>query len=189
MSGRFHGPGDHFEANHSLVERAIAGHEEARSRLAECAREQVLIWCLRLHRDRQRAEDSTQDVIVRMWKHVGDLQDPRAFPSWLYQIALNVCLRRYREDDGLLASFPGDVEAISAPGPTLEDIAATRDQLHRMLSKLDDGDRRILEMKYRQQMNGSEIGDALGISHDAARTRLHVALERLRVVFRRSPGP
>lgn len=189
MSGDLRHRTDPFESDQILIEKAAAGHIDAQAQLVECARAQVRLWCARLLRDRSQAEDTTQEVLVRMWQHVGDLQDPRAFPAWLYRITLNVCQRKLRSELDVHGSVFQDLDSVPNTGPSLEEMAVARCQLDRLLSELDAGDQLLLNMKYGRQLTGHEMGNTLGISDEAARTRLHGALKRLRNLFRKVNEP
>jgi RNA polymerase sigma-70 factor (ECF subfamily) len=52
--------------------------------------------CLRMIRDRARAEDLTQDVFLRAWRKIGSFDGRSAFSTWLHRLAVNVVLGELR---------------------------------------------------------------------------------------------
>ena len=76
--------------------------------------------CRRLLRDPAAAEDATQEVFVRVWRHIADAPDDRAALKWMYRISTNYCLnvmrdrtRRPNEVSAPLPELPGrDVAAL-----------------------------------------------------------------------------
>jgi RNA polymerase sigma-70 factor (ECF subfamily) len=59
--------------------------------LAERYRMAVYAIAFARTRERAEAEDLTQEVHVRAWQRLGDLQDPSRIPAWLKAIAMNAC--------------------------------------------------------------------------------------------------
>lgn len=49
--------------------------------------------------------DLTQEVVIRCWRKLRTLRDPRRFKAWLCQIAANVCYSYYRENSTFLVSL------------------------------------------------------------------------------------
>lgn len=69
--------------------------------------------CRRILRDAALAEDATQEVFMRVWRHIAGAPDDRAALSWLYRISTNYCLnvlrdagRRPLTEDGTLPETP-----------------------------------------------------------------------------------
>jgi RNA polymerase sigma factor (sigma-70 family) len=171
---------DIHEAEHALVRQAVTGDTEARARLVECARRQVHQWCCSLLGDPDRAEDATQEVLVRVWQHIAHLQDARAYPAWLYRITLHVCHQRHGPEPQYGLGDDCVASDASALQPDLIDAAAAHQDLERMLAGLAPADLDVLSMRFASQMSAREIGSTMHISEGAARARLHAIIERLR---------
>ncbi len=65
--------------------------------VAECYRDAIYRYVLRLARDPDRADDLTQETFLRAHQRLGTLKDPVALEAWLFRIATNVCYDRFRE--------------------------------------------------------------------------------------------
>src|ERR1022692_1712018 len=59
--------------------------------LAEVPDPVVLRVALRLLNNPQDAQDAAQEVFLRLYKHLGDLDETRGYEPWLYRVTVNVC--------------------------------------------------------------------------------------------------
>ena len=75
-----------------LVASARAGNQEAFEKLVEPYRREILVHCYRILGSFEDAEDISQEVLIRVWKHLDSFEGRSALRSWLYKIATNACL-------------------------------------------------------------------------------------------------
>ncbi len=142
-------------------------------------------FCVGMLRDRDSAADCVQDVFVTAASRLCQLREPERLKTWLYAIARNEALARIR---ARRRERPSDElpETISEE-PDLATLAA-RSELADLISDacggLSDRDQLVLELSYRQGLDGPELADALGVSHKNANT----LVERLRATVARSLG-
>ena len=71
---------------------ARAGNQEAFEKLVEPYRREILVQCYRILGSFEDAEDISQEVFVRVWKHLDSFEGRSSLRSWLYKIATNACL-------------------------------------------------------------------------------------------------
>lgn len=130
------------------------------------------------------AEDLTADTFLRAFR-AADRFDARrgSVRTWLLAIARNALrdhLRRARVRRYVpLAGFR-DL-AVEAPSP--EERVLWEDQVARLLdavAQLSPGDRELLGLRYGSDLGADAIGELLGLTPQAVRTRLWRALKRLR---------
>lgn len=164
------------------VERARAGDDDAFRRLLDDHRAAItstLIACG--VRTRETAEDLAQDVALKAWRGLGELDDPRAVTAWLRRIAANAArdhLRRLavRRETCLEAAL--DLAAADDP----ERSTARLGELRLMLAALDDEDPEVVELLV-ARAEGTAVGELagrLGISDGALKMRLARVRDRLR---------
>jgi RNA polymerase sigma factor (sigma-70 family) len=107
---------------------------------------------------------------------------------WLYGIGLNVLRRHFRQQQpalGLTRDFGMDWDAVD------DRLAAwaERGRLRVALALLTDSDRELLLLVGWEGLSQAEAAKALGISHGAARVRLHRARKRaLSAISKLGPG-
>jgi len=140
--------------------------------------------CLRLAyryaRNPSEAEDIAQDALLRAWHRRSTLRDPERRNQWLATIVRNEAFRQH-------ARIRPDPTASIEGREGVEDarVVATveRADLRAALNKLDDRDRKLLQMRYQDDMTQAEIANRLGIPEGTAKVRLHRARDRLRRAY------
>jgi len=142
----------------------------------------ILNYVYRLVGDGARAEDLTQEVFVKAYRGLSRLPVDANHRAWLYRIATNASydyLRRrrlvkwlpLRERDRVTDTFGG-----------LEHVSTQQDEVQRTLAKLPPHDRAVLILYSVDGYSTAEIGEILGTTPGAVKTRLFRARERFRRV-------
>jgi RNA polymerase sigma-70 factor, ECF subfamily len=110
----------------ALLARLQTGDELALGELADAYRSKIYQLAFRYLRNKEDAEEVTQDVLYRVYRKVGDFRGDAALSSWIYRITFNAAMSRLRtakyqrsqDDDRRQASGDGESER-----PALADIA------------------------------------------------------------------
>jgi RNA polymerase sigma-70 factor (ECF subfamily) len=140
-------------------------------------------YCHQRLGSREAAEDATSLVFAKALDALPHYRDG-AFRSWLFTIAHNVVVDHVRADRH--EARLDVVEAMAAPGPSLEDLVQTtdaRDRLHRLLTHLSPDQREVIELRL-MELNGPEIAHVLGRSHAWVKVVQFRAINRLRALLR-----
>src|SRR2546421_3451167 len=133
-------------------------------------------------REQTAAEDVTSEVFIKALKAMPRYQDTgRPFAAWLYQIAVNAIADRYRTLRP--AQTLDDFHDLSVAGPSLDDLAAHRDELRRiwaLVESLPNQQRTALVLKFQEDMKIEDIAVAMGKSAGAVKLLIHRGVTRLR---------
>jgi RNA polymerase sigma-70 factor (ECF subfamily) len=78
----------------TLVEASLGGRREAFDAIVERHQRQVYQLCYRFAGNHEDASDLAQDVFIRAYRGLHSFKGQAAFSTWLYRIAVNVCLNR-----------------------------------------------------------------------------------------------
>src|SRR5829696_4861485 len=78
----------------ALVAAAAAGDRHAFDVIVERHRRAVYQVCFRFVHNHEDASDLAQDAFVRAWRGMKNFRGQSALSTWLYRIAVNVCLNR-----------------------------------------------------------------------------------------------
>lgn len=138
-------------------------------------------------RHREDAADVVADTFVRFAERLGQLRDPDALRPWLYAIARNECMRRFKSRKRFTFDSEERLAEVTDPAATPDDEAervALRDLVWAAAAGLADRDRAMLDLHLRQGLDGAELGQAMGMSAASA----YVQLNRLRAQVERSLG-
>src|SRR6516225_4826594 len=90
-------PGDGGpRSENDLLERLKAGDEEAMVELAETYSSKIYQLAFRYLRNKEDAEEVTQDVLFKVYRKVGAFRGDAALSSWIYRITFNAAMSRLR---------------------------------------------------------------------------------------------
>jgi RNA polymerase sigma factor (sigma-70 family) len=132
-----------------LVPAAAAGDRRAFTELVRRYRPLVTQLARRYSDRAADADDVTQEVWIKLWEHLGDIEQPEALPGWLRRVTANVAFRIQRRDGRLV---PGEVAEVPSCEHTEESgirhtiLRDVRDTLDVALGRLKASDRRLLEL-------------------------------------------
>ena len=79
-----------------LIARLQAGDESAVQELADRYRPRISQLALRYMKNREDAEEVTQDVLMKVYRKVGAFRGDSALSSWIYRITFNTAMSRLR---------------------------------------------------------------------------------------------
>jgi RNA polymerase sigma-70 factor (ECF subfamily) len=136
----------------------------------------------RVTRDAVLAEDAAQDALVRAWRARGTCRTPEAPGPWLAAIARNVALRalRRRRRDPYPLTFEGSL--LRESDPKAQDAIAQaleRVVFGDLLRLLTAPERRLLRLRYEDDLTQPEIARRLGLPEGTVKVRLHRLRARL----------
>src|SRR5215212_7783243 len=79
-----------------LISRLQAGDEEAVRDLADRYEHRIFQMALRHMKNREDAEEVTQDVLMKVYRKIGKFRGDSALSSWIYRITFNTAMSRLR---------------------------------------------------------------------------------------------
>jgi RNA polymerase sigma-70 factor, ECF subfamily len=130
-----------------------------------------------------RAEEVTQEVMLRIWRKARSYDRRRAsVATWVFTIARNARIDALRRT-GRAEPEPDDPLWVPASPPPPDEAATRRAEDARIRSALDAlpaGQLEVLERAYLQGQSLPEVAGALGIPLGTVKSRVRLALERLR---------
>ena len=131
-------------------------------------------------------DDAVQEALARMWRKRRSCRTPFAPEAWAAQIARREALRQ-RERTGRHTTREvalDDGRELAGPEPDGEQTIEALD-VRQALRHLKTDDRKLISLRYLQDMTQEAAADVLGIPAGTAKVRLH----RLRTQLRRSLEP
>lgn len=175
-----------------LIERLQAKDPQAFTEFMDRFGRRLLGFGMRMCGDREDAQEVVQDTLLKTFQSVHELKNREAFAGWLYRIATNACLMKRRRSKFLEEEIPlddvmPDRAALTQGGPDwnrLPDEAALDGELQRKIREaildLPDTYRSVLVLRDLEGLDTEEVSQALGLSKDVVKMRLHRARSKVR---------
>ena len=139
--------------------------------------------CYSFTYSKEKAEDFTHDIFLKLIVKIGTFKESAKFSTWLYSITYNYCMDQIRvnkkqQEVALDDNF--DLEEDNG----LEDIVSMQsDGLKRSMEKIPSDEKALLLMKYQDDFSIKEIADTLDISESAVKMRLLRSKDKLRKIY------
>jgi RNA polymerase sigma factor (sigma-70 family) len=174
----------------ALVAASVAGHREAFDVIVERHRRAVYQVCYRFVNNHEDASDLAQDAFVRAWKGLKNFKGQSALSTWLYRIAVNVCLNR--------VSAKTPINEPIESGEVFEDTriegaqhAMIREEravaVRKAIASLPPKQRATLILRTYHDMPHQQIAEVLGSSVGAVKANFFHALNNLKKILGNEP--
>jgi len=185
-----------------LVEQALAGSQDACRALVDRHSRPVLNLVARMVRDDGVAEELSQDAFVKAFGALRTFDPAYKFSNWILRIAHNVAIDYLRKsrlpvvsiDDDSSGRDMADVLAETRE-PSAFDRAVQsdfREDLEAALTQLRPEFRRLVVMRYLEDLSYEDIAEVVGLPLGTVKSHLHrarAALGRLLADSGWGPGP
>ena len=164
--------------NQDLLTLAKAGDQAAFAALIR--RHQSMVFSVALHmlRSRPAAEDLAQEVFLELYRSLGRLESEAHVVSWLRRVAGHRCIdeirRRNHRPEFTTDTLP---EVGHSPQPREVFVA---DRLQALVAGLPARARMVVVLRYQEEMDPTEIADALGMPVNTVKSHLRRSVAALR---------
>jgi RNA polymerase sigma-70 factor (ECF subfamily) len=187
------------ETDQDLIAAARAGDRGALERLLERHQGAVYRFGMKMCREEEDAKDVLQETLFAAARTLPDFRGASSVSTWLYTIARSFCLKKRRT-----SKFAPTLESLEAHDETATQVADARRgpeeaaagrqlqlALDGAIAELEPMYREVLLLRDVEGLSASEVGEILGLTIEAVKSRLHRARvavrERLAPLF--SPAP
>ena len=173
-----------LDADARLMLQAKAGEAAGLAVLYEKHRRAVMRYLYRQLQDLSTAEDLTQEVFLRVHRNRLTYQPSAKFTTWVYRIAANVALNWKRDHCREISLADGAEWSYHDRRAPVDDwmvLEAKRDEVRQAVADLPERQRTVVTLHKFEEVEGQQIAERLGCSHQAVRSTLFRAYETLRV--------
>jgi RNA polymerase sigma-70 factor, ECF subfamily len=165
------------------VAQARAGKPEAWDTLFRRYQLPLYVYVFELVHDEQTSLDLVQETFIAATKHLGGLREDEKFGSWLFGIAHQKCIQRWRKQNREETLR----EEIAAAPEEFEDdpseLLIRREQeteFMNLLNQLPPPQRSVLLLHFIEDFSLEEIADITGAQLGTVKSRMHYAKKSLR---------
>ena len=172
-----------------LIQQTLEGDQQAFAALVEKYQKQIHALAWQKIGDFHIAQEITQDAFLAAYQKLATLTHHSQFAGWLYVIARNKCKNWHRKKGLALQSLeetdPVELEEVyySEYMTQQREEAANKKRraiVQKLLSKLQESERTVVNMYYIAEMTCEDIGKFLGVSPNTVRSRLHRARNKMK---------
>jgi RNA polymerase sigma-70 factor, ECF subfamily len=178
-----------------LLQAAREGDRGALDQLLTLHQARVYRFGLKMCRDPEDAKDVLQDTLLAVARNVKDFRGASSVSTWLYTIARSFCIKRRRrskfapeQEESLDLGPEGQAAHLADPGRPADDSLAGRQieaALEEAIAGLDPMYREVLVLRDVEGLSAPEVGEIMGLSVEAVKSRLH----RARLAVREKVAP
>jgi RNA polymerase sigma-70 factor (ECF subfamily) len=174
-----------------LVRYAQGGDHRAFDELVRRYRDKVYRLSYKILRHEEDAAEALQDAFLSAFRGIDKFKVESTFSTWLYRIATNASLMKYRKRRDHHVSLEQsqssdeDAEGIQIPDwsrQPLNDLlnSETREVMEQGIEKLPEELRTVFVLRDVEGMSNAEVAEILNLTVAAVKSRLHRARIALR---------
>lgn len=180
-----------------VIERAQNGDAEAFADLFQAHKTRVYSLCLRMTNNVAEAEDLTQDAFLQVFRKLSTFRGNSALSTWIYRIAVNTVLMRFRKKALPQISMDEPWSNNSDAKPALREYGSRdcnlvgcvdRIALMQAIRELPEGYRTVFLLHEVEGYEHGEIAGLLGCSTGNSKSQLHKAKMRIRELLSNPRG-
>jgi len=163
------------------VPQARAGEPAAWDALFRRYQLPLYVYVFELVRDEQAALDLVQETFIAAARHIGGLRDDAKFGSWLFGIAHQKIIQRWRRRKEILFDEIPETPDEFETGP--DDLLIRREQEAEFMNFLDQlplPQRSVLLLHFVEEFSLEEISRITETQLGTVKSRLHYAKRALR---------
>lgn len=174
------------------VRAARTGSPEAWNVLFRRYQLPLYTYVFELVRDEQTALDIVQETFINAVRHIRGLRDDAKLGSWLFGIAHQKCIQRWRKHarEQALRETLSAVPAEMDDGPLelliQQELEA---EFMKLLGSLPEPQRSVLLLHFIEEFSLGEIADITGAQLGTVKSRMHYAKRALRKLLEDYENP
>lgn len=181
----------------ALLYNAQNGDPEALEDLLKAVQPQLYRFSLKMCRHEEDAEDVLQDSMLSIARSFRDFRGDSSLSTWLYTITRSFCIKKRRKSkfapsheeslETLPRSHQSNLQSSLKNPQEIAESAEIWRQVQAGISLIEPAYREILVLRDIEGLSAKEVGEIVGLSVSAVKSRLHRARSQLREKLTMTP--
>ena len=182
-----------------LLVLAGQGDVDAFAELIERHQGPVYRYCWRIFRNHHTAEDLTQELFVKLFRHAARYEPAGHFTTYMYRILTNLCFDLLRRRKRRKTTETAQLDPLLSEGTELEPVASdadfdaalrrneAKDVVRGAIEALPSEVRKAVELREIEGLAYREIAEVLSLSVNEVKVLLHRGRKLLTRTLARTP--
>ena len=180
---------DESRVNSALLKKARKGNEEAFTELVRRYSRMIYRISRRVLKNHEDAEDTLQNVLVKIYQRLDGIEESSRFTSWLFRVTFNEALMMLRRNRSRHVDNRVDIHTVDGTVRGASELQDNRNNERQHISRelariaihrLNPALRRPFLLHKGQGWTHQEVAEELGITQATAKTRVFRARRQLR---------
>jgi RNA polymerase sigma factor (sigma-70 family) len=169
-----------------IIDAVLGGNQSAYAELVKRHQRYIFTLALRFTRNRENAEEVSQDVFVKAYRSLGSYQRSAKFSTWLYTIVYHTSmtyLRKKRLDTSSIDDEETMIQLESHSSGSDVYSAEKKSRtfyVNKAIEMLLPDDATIINLFYHGEQSLEEIAVVMGMEANTVKVKLHRARHRLK---------
>ena len=166
--------------------RVKEGENHKLGLLYERYKKRLFGFFYQMNKNASLSEDLVQNVFIRVLKYKHTFSDDSKFITWIFQIARNEMYDEFKKNK---KENHNDLESVSYYLKTDKNIEndfeinESKINLKKAISKLSSEKKELIVLSKLKELKYREVGEIIGCTEGAARTKVHRALSQLKQIY------
>jgi RNA polymerase sigma-70 factor (ECF subfamily) len=136
--------------------------------------------------DREDAEEAVQEALVRAWRRWGTCRNPDEPMAWLLQITRREAIRQLDRRRRIAERERAETTEFPTTDPAVDQVVTAVDT-EQALARLRPEERRLIELRYLEDLTQPQVARLLEIPEGTVKVRLYRLRRRLQTAFAEQP--
>ena len=170
------------------INKVLEGDRNAFAYLVEKYKTMVYSLALRLMKDREEAEEISQDAFIKAYQSLASFRGKAKFSSWLYRIVYNTAISKLRQQPaGRVSLDESDIaDTLYIESKQNYDTLSAGERkkyLEKALDSLDMDEKMLIILYYYEERDLDEIATIAGLTKTNTKVKLFRARKKMLVVL------
>ena len=178
---------DHQQDN-NYISKVLEGDRNAYAYLVDKYKTMVYSLALRLVKDREEAEEISQDAFVKAYQSLASFKGKAKFSSWLYRIVYNTAISKLRQQPAGRVSLdesniPDNLYTESKQNYETLSAGERKKYLEKALDSLDRYEKMFIILYYYEERDLDDIASIAGLTKTNTKVKLFRARKKMLTVL------
>ena len=171
------------------ISKILNGDSQSFSVLVERYKDLVFTLVLRMLKNREEAEEVSQDTFIKVYKSLDRFKGDSKFSTWIYRVAYNTCLDRIKKNKRQFLTVPIDeftahhVKTVDDAFSKLETLER-EEAIKRCLGLLPAEDSFLITLYYFEEQTLEELAKVVGLKANNVKVKLFRARKKLASILK-----